>query len=127
MASLNLAAFNFESQKDVVLRILFQTAASQLIWDHFFQGLDLANQNFNNWINLHFDEAIEYLQDKTLPILGGMFSMCGVFTPEVTIEDIFEFFNTLDPLGQLNNHQHARQGLKFCLHTRFLQGLYQPH
>jgi hypothetical protein len=78
----------FQSALDLDLRILFQVAASDIIWEKFYK----TSEEFVPPIEEFFIEGIDYIQDKTRFRL--------MMNPMVTILDIFKFFNEQDPLFQ---------------------------
>ncbi len=113
------APFVFNTPVDRSLRVLFNAAAAHMVWNRYYEGTTC--EKFFNSLNDRFDEYVNYLQDTTIEIVAEMFHTRALLPPHVTIEDIFRFFNHLDPLYQLYRHQASRRHLRYAIRCCYIR------
>ncbi len=119
--SLNNSPYVFNTQADRNLRVIFNAAVAQMVWNEEYEGPNCPD--FHEKLDARFENHIDFLQDKTIEVVQEMFRSRFMLTPHITIEDIFRFFHQEDPLFQLYTHAPSRRGFKYgirCCYIRWI-------
>ena len=111
--------FDEDYDLDLDLDMMFRMAVTDMIWDNFFKAYNFYLTNFEQHLENKFDEGVQFIQEKELPISIRMAILKSTILSQATAQDIAHFVSDGAPMRALLTHNIKRQGIKNLLRQQY--------